>query len=254
MDLSRLARQYESSEEISESDFANVIADFGSLQAKVAHGRESGSAEALLAEAMIIDDDLSDWAERCPTKKTWQRVPVIKPSTDVFSNHWDLYPNLGVAFAWNHYRTVRILLNEIICEQLICLIERMPNSPLRAPLVDQISQSKRIISLLAKEICASIPFFLGRRYDGDHSGYDRIFQPQNAVRGRIILWPLYVAASTVDLSDLMRLWIIARLERVANVMEYHKAMMLAHTLKTQHKGGWLGTKDIRGWYDLVAQE
>jgi len=99
MDLSRLARQYESSEEISESDFANVIADFCSLQAQVAHGRESESAEALLAEAMIIDDDLSDWAERCPTKKTCQRVPVIKPSTDVFSSHWKF-----VSKSWGRLR------------------------------------------------------------------------------------------------------------------------------------------------------
>ena len=250
MKWSKLARRFESSEEISEGEFCDILAAFCSLQASMARA-ENFNAERILADAMMLDADLSDWADRCPTRNAWERITVSNRSADVLADYWDSYRDIGVAFAWNHYRTIRILVNQVICTQTRSLIDRLPNQLFRPPLEDQISESRQLITHLARDICASVPFFLGRHRLQNNSEYDMVYQPQNAVLGRILLWALYVAGNAVQQQMSLRRWIIARLERIAEMMEIHKASLLAQALTSESKVNWMGIKDIIGWQDLL---
>jgi len=45
-----------------------------------------------------------------------------------------------------------------------------------------------------------------------------------------LLWPLYVAAVTDVVSNVMRTWVIGRLEMIADIMGIRQAKPLAHVL------------------------
>ena len=246
--MSRLARQYETSEEISDGELTDIYAELCVLQADLSDGKKDSAA--LLAHAMTIDADMNEWAVKCPTRCCWKAIGVKGPCEDVLGNHWDLYRDVGVAFAWNNHRTMRILVNEIIIEQLSRLIECLPTPRFQPPLEDQISYSRRMIDRLARKICTSVPFYLGRKEAPNDSSYDNFFQPQLAVHGRALIWPLYVAGSTCKASDPMRQWIVARLEHIAEKMAIPKASIAAQALRSNQKTEWLGTKDLIGWRKL----
>ena len=250
--LSRLARQYETIEEISDGEFADIFAEFCRLQADLSGNRTD--AEALLAHAMIVDADLTEWAAKCPTRNCWKAIPVKEPCKDVLENHWDSYRDVGVAFAWNNHRTVRILVNDIIVEQLSHLINRLPTPRFRPPLEDQISYSRHTMDRLARKICTGVPFFLGRKETPNDSSYDNLFHPQFAVLGRALLWPLYVAASVCKASDPMHQWIVERIENIAENMAVPKAAILAQALRSHHKTKWMGSKDLIGWQKLRPED
>ncbi|KAL6715362.1 hypothetical protein ACLMJK_007628 [Lecanora helva] len=246
-----LARRYESEEEVSDGEFTDIYADFCSLQVDLAQGNKD--PEAILAHAMVIDAELTQWADKCPTRNMWKAIPTMTQCPDLLTDSWDTYRDIGVVFAWNHYRTIRILVNEVIVQQLTRIIERLPHLIFKPILQDQITNSQEIILTLAQEICASVPFYLGRHATSNNSAYDNLFQPQNAVLGRVLLWPLYTAgATTAEVSDPMRVWIAARLDKIADMMGVPKANALAKALRSAQTTRWLGLKDISGWQEIAG--
>lgn len=250
---SRLAREYETTEQILESEFADILAKFCSLQASIDYHYDGGNPEKHIASALIMDADLSDWAARFPSKNIYTTVMAKEASAEVFTDHWHRYRSVGVAVAWNHYRTLRILVNRIIITQIGYLTENLPAHEFEqysSPHGDLIENSRSMVVELSHEICASVPFFLKYDVHSDDTKSSSTCQPQNAARGRVLLWPLYVAGQTENLSDIMRLWAVGRLDKLAEVMAIRKAKVLAHVLRTQRETAWLGVKDKRGWQEL----
>ena len=177
-------------------------------------------------------------------------------SAETFTDHWHCYQNIGVAVAWNHYRTLRILVNRIVVTELAYATEDVPTSlsSLFPSLQDQVESSRSMIFRLSHEICASVPFFLRHDQHNLGSRWSSAYQPQNAARGRILIRPLFVAGQPDNFSDIMRLWVAARLENIAEVMGLRRAKVLARVFRTQQNPAWLGIKDKRGWQELDAEK
>jgi hypothetical protein len=140
-------------------------------------------------------------------------ITIDEASADVLNDHWHLYSNLFVTTTWNSYRGIRILVHQIIVMQLAHIIESQSMKSIsQNPSIHefQLNTSRRIVVELSHEICASVPFFMGRILLEDD--IDSRYQPRNASPARLIVWPLYVAGETDFVSDIMQLWVAEQLE------------------------------------------
>ena len=145
----------------------------------------------------------------------------------------------------NNYRAVRILINELLIVQ-ICHIYTFNEEPYAefddsnvelddcTFLGNQLLMSNSIVLQLSHEICDSVPYFLG--YD---IGNESSFSTPKTVNGNLILWSLYIAASTSMASAEMRAWVAARLYWISRTMGIRQAVPLAYTLSIN--------QELRDW-------
>ena len=251
---SRLAREYQTNEQVAASEFADIAAKFCNLQATIKVSGGCRDPVTTIALALTIDAELVDWADRFPNKNTYTVVILKEKSAEVFADYWHSYRDIWIAAVWNHYRSIRILVNQIILAQLARLTEHLPfdSSFHFSSLYDhQIEASKTTIVELSHKICASVPFYLGHHHN-DRRDWTPGYQPQNAAHGKLLLWPLHVAGESDLVSAAMRTWVVERLENVAQVMGLEMARVLAQALKTNHQTTEWGTQDTKGWRELTA--
>ncbi|KAL4970156.1 DUF3433 domain-containing protein [Aspergillus stella-maris] len=110
--------------------------------------------EAILSQARDIDQQFIAWTQSLP--KHWDSVPAAYFPQSVreagsFEGRCDCYSDLWVAETWNHYRTFRLTIQNIITHCLLLL----PSREL------EIEATATTIRQLATDICASVPFYLG---------------------------------------------------------------------------------------------
>jgi hypothetical protein len=122
---------------------------------------------------------------------------------------------------------MRILCHEIILQHLPHLIEQKAELSLSIKEMKcQLYDSKEIIERLARDICASVPFFFGVHEEANSGNL-----APKAVCGNLLLRPLYMAAEPRFVSNHARKWVIGRFERIVEVMGVKQATSLAHLVK-----------------------
>ena len=243
---SRLAREHETNEEkISESELSEIVAKYCNLQAAIESFQTRINPVDALGQALKIESELVEWALKWKAQDNFATITVDELSTDVLNDQWHLYSNIFVATTWNTYRSIRILIHQIIVNQLAHVTESPPMKSISqdASMHEfQLHASKRIVVGLSHEICASVPFFMGRSLLEDDIDYR--YQPRNASRARLIVWPLYVAGQTEFVSDIMRLYAADQLERIANGVGIRKVKAFSQVLRAKQQ------VSVRMWRDF----
>src|SRR4051812_4290533 len=113
----------------------------------------STDAEAIRETALELDGDLENW--RVIAARDWSYSTNETPESDVgvsFDGKRHTYPSLWIAEAWNNWRTLRILVNQIIIHTEVRL------GGLKRP---QTYTSILLIRQLSSDICISTSSFTG---------------------------------------------------------------------------------------------
>lgn len=193
--------------------------------------RDYSNCEYLIACLCTVDLEYVEFLSRCPISFIYTTVTLDERSEEVFSDHYHVYPSIWTATVWNLYRCVRILVNELIIDQITYLLqhpEEFPSSWESIPFYEsQILASNSTLLQLSHDICASVPFYLGYSVKANNCASR---PPPKAVSGNMLLWPLYTAACTFRVSDMMREWVAGRLRMISDVMGIRQAAPLAYTL------------------------
>jgi hypothetical protein len=245
---SRLARDYETSDEIAESELADLFTQFCYLQACMVSSSDYANPAKVVAHASSIETELVNWAAKWQAEKPYASIISREISPDVFSDHWHLYNDIFVADLWNNYRSIRINVNEIMVKHLSLMNGHHPTASILhySPDYDnQLDCSKRTILALSRQICAAVPFYMGRNLNTNNATRESPYNIKNAARAKLILWPLYVAGQSNFISDVMRSWIADQLEKIGESMGLGRAKAL---------GGLVRTKQcVQGkrWRDLI---
>jgi hypothetical protein len=248
---SRLARQYETSDEIAESELADIFAQFCDLEAAIASNGEYTNPSKVIGHASSIDAELVCWAAKWQVEEPYTSITAREPSPDIFSDHWHLYNDIFVADLWNNYRSIRINVNEIIVKHLSRMNEFHATSSILNYTPDydnQLECSKRTVLELARQICAAVPFYIGRTLYTNNTNNPTGESPyniKNAARARLILWPLYVAGQSDFISDIMRGWIADQLEKIRDTMGLGRARALSGLVRSKQRA------QGRRWRDLI---
>ena len=223
--------------------------------------RDYRYSAAIIENGVEIDTQLNDWASACSLLYNYSIVKVKERSASVFANYYHVYKNIWVAHTWNLYRSIRILLNEMMLEQLIHLsqspLERCNQDSIgehiTSPYEEQMMVCRSLLVQLPWDICASVPYYLGYHHQPQFSELEESSGPR-AAGGNVLLWPLYVAACTDVVSDAMRMWVVERLEKIAEVMGIRQAKVLAHLLSVRKDPPELKIIDLDATEDMDTNE
>lgn len=224
LDWSETALEYETPEEAASTGLAKLAIKFASLRATMTSFRDYRNCDYIITSLCALDAEYTEWITQCPTQFLYTTMTLKERCDDVFSDHYHVYSSLWTATVWNHYRCVRILVNELLLDQLSYVFQFPETSTLLwenfSLWENQIMASNSMLLQLSHDICASVPFFLGYSNSATTPGKR---QPPKAVSGNLLLWPLYTAACTGLVSNMMRDWVASRLLMIAEVLGIRQA-------------------------------
>ena len=210
---------------------SEIAIQYCNIRASMNSFHDYSNCEYLIALLCAVDVQYSEFLNCFPVSFIYTTVTLDQRSEDVFSDHYHVYSSIWTATIWNHYRCVRILVNELIIDQINYILshpeEFSSGWESEALYESQLLASNSMLQHLCHDICASVPFYLGH----SANARDRASRPPpKAVSGNLLLWPLYTAAVTGIVSDLMCQWVAGRLRMISEVVGIRQAAPLAYTL------------------------
>lgn len=157
---------FETIEQATGTSLSLLVIRYTNLRASMNCFKDYSSPETVIPTAYALECDFATWAKTCSIDYIYQTVNLEQRVEDVFSDHYHVYSNVWVATAWNHYRCARLLTNEIILDQLGYLYVTNPTSPLLSshPCYHEstILEANTNLMHLCEDICASVPYYLGK--------------------------------------------------------------------------------------------
>ena len=141
--------------------FSDIMIRFIDLNVAVKNG-SLFNPDAIIASAMQIDSELLNLQANMLPMWQYQTIFTDADPDLVSEGFYHVYSDLWVAQMWNNFRIIRMVLNEIIREQLIKGYSSNPPLFTAPEYAVQLQLSTDAIILLASEICATVP---------QHAGY-----------------------------------------------------------------------------------
>jgi hypothetical protein len=228
LEWSKLAMEHESVEQATTSALFFIIAKFSEMRANLTTTEYRNDSHRVVADALEIDEMFYKWSLNIPESFHWRPVYLPEPDEEVFADYYDVYHNVFIGSVWNSFRSVRIMLHEVLIDHLVNLCSSpeyiTPSEETLSAYQTQICTSKAIINTLALETCASVPYYFHyHQRDMENFG----IRPQaKAMEGYILMWPLYTAAVAGRVTAQMREWIAERLNNIGDVMGVRHAYAL----------------------------
>jgi hypothetical protein len=241
---SKACQDYETPEEFAASNLTELAIKYTAIRSSLSSFHDYSNSETVIPALIALDAEYTEWISHLPTEFLFTTVPLIERSDEVFSDHYHVYPSMWVARVWNSYRCIRILINELILDQLNHHFLHPEESTLMwenpSLYESQILASNSMLLQLSHDICASAPYFLGFSNSIDPVLRER----PKASCGNMLLWPLYSAAVTQMVSPMMRDWVAGRLRMIAEDMGIKQAAPLAYFL--------MQNRDHSEWKDEIV--
>jgi hypothetical protein len=182
----------------------------------------------VIACTLEIDNELAAWAATCSPAYRYRTVALEEKSEDLYFDYYHVYSSISIATAWNEYRIIRILVNELLLQHSRKImqeeLESIETENLSSFLSQLVQNSASITVQLAGDICSSVPFCMG--FNPKNSQVPKRKHFPKAVTGCLLVWPLYVATRT-EFCPEMRKWAVSRLKRIAEDMGIKLAMAVA---------------------------
>lgn len=222
---------FEKPEEAAATTLSLLAIRYCNLRSSMSCFHDYSDPERIITTACALDAEYDAWTRSCPLDYIYQSVTVKDKTDEVFSDHYHVYSSVWIAAVLNNYRSARILVNELILDQLGYLYTNVPESNLlwndNCFYENQLLTSNTTLLQLCHDICASVPYFLG--YNPDQASIYANQKPR-CVNGNLLLWPLYTAGVTGMVSDMMRSWVAGRLQYITDVMGIRQAAPLAYSV------------------------
>ena len=245
---SKLAQVYHD-EPIPENQLADILFRFNNWRATTLTSFEDYRDPLKNVEtALNFDAELMEWLIMFQLQYAFTTVPVEKRTEDVFADYYHIYPDIFSAIIWSHFRSTRILVNEIVVTQIAALYYQTSYPTLGAqfhvntassqnvslppdfPFASNFYASHALLTTLSHDLCASVPFFL--KYHIYGSDWANPEHPPPAAYGNMLLWPLYMVGQLQATSPLMRTWVIDRMKKISQVTGVKQLGMVGSLLKS----------------------
>ncbi|KAJ5273550.1 hypothetical protein N7478_008675 [Penicillium angulare] len=185
----------------------------------------------IIRKALTIDANLASLFISVPTP--WQYQEIENPFSNgpqigrtVWGNTYHLYGSLRASNMWNNWRSVRILLHELIIETVASL-EGCSPGPERRQQLALAAHSRFIASQLVEDICASVPYHLGAGTEDN----DQVPLPVTGAGGFCLMWQLLIAANSGLASQDLRSWIMDCLDKIGYSMGINQALAMSQLLR-----------------------
>lgn len=123
----------------------------------IKHGRLT-NLEEIIQKLTQVETTFALLVKKLPSVWRYRRGYLVRPHHGVLGNYCHLYSGLGLATTWNGMRTIRILIQETIIEQLLLA---SPYEALPPHYQLQLAKAIKLQQKLGEAVMASIPQHFG---------------------------------------------------------------------------------------------
>ncbi|KAJ5404321.1 hypothetical protein N7509_004192 [Penicillium cosmopolitanum] len=214
-----------------------IIGNLSNLRADV-QGKILDDPQQILAAASAIEADLMAWLAALPPDFTYSSHTVM-PTDHSFehicggirplNNQYHSYPDLWSPNLWNHYRSARIIVSELILANVHKVSSTSPHGSLSEDFRLHCKSLRSTIRRLGADICRSVPFHLGACNAGILPGRPML-PSETYIGGLMLLWPLFVAGMVEGPNHPQRRWVRQCLGMIGRSMGMDQALALMDIL------------------------
>ncbi|KAE8452695.1 hypothetical protein EG329_013954 [Mollisiaceae sp. DMI_Dod_QoI] len=207
---------------------SGVIIDFTIFRSSVRECKIVGP-RAVIEAALEIDRRFIAIYENLPEDWKYDTVYTDKTPHLIWNGNYHVYKERWIAHIYNGTRTCRILLHEIVRDQLLAASTAL--KPIFSPseMILQGESSVSIMLEMQRQILASIPHHTPSSFNSAEGLLE-------GSRSYFTLWPLYLVGA-MDLStEPIRRWVIARLRDIGETVGIRQALWIADYLE---KNAWI---------------
>ena len=206
---------------------SGLVANYANLKGSIEDGCLSSAN--VIARATALDFQFMSLAKCMPSTWLYSRTYLEEASERVLEKHWDMYPDHFTAQGWNVIRVMRILLNDIICTYWLLQETEYSNGISSARNASIVMGH---IDVIAKDICATAPQFLGYASPARKTN---AFTTTQRLRCYTLLFPLYVAGLYSSSATQIRPWVIKQLRFMSDVIGIQNAGIVVKILERGNK-------------------
>ena len=186
----------------------------------------------IIDAATGIEEDLASWSSNVPPHVRFDRVYGLPLSEEMFSTYYDVYSDYYIAGLWNSYRSTRIIVLEILVEELqhlhkLCIPGFYDGE---SPYSSQIRAYRLIVQELIHDIYACVPQYLDQIPGAEESPLNPF---RAAVGAGFLLWPLYVSGCSLCVPSTTRMWAAKVLDSIAARSGIRQASFLAQAVRDE---------------------
>ena len=196
----------------------DLISKFCNLRGLLDEGAEM-NLSTLVESCRGLEIELGVWATSI---RAYSTVVSTSNPEEICEGYYHIYKDIRNAYIWNCYRCTRIMINEL----LVFNLQPLPNASILVSSSYFIAEYRRSVSCiqqLLSDIFASVPFHLGLpEPDAGSAPF---------VGGLLLIWPLYMSASTRFATKQTRKWAIRRLVHIGHNIGIQQALALAAILE-----------------------
>lgn len=206
-------------DELLATEIAEIIIRLVNFQAAATSVEGLGPHTSLLFLRQA-QADLTRWVSTLPQSWKYKTESCI-PGDISYTAFHHLYPGFSIASSWNQYRIAQCLVN---CHLITHLQSHTTEDQHSLGQYQMVQEARQIIHQMCNDICASVPYFLGRADKGN------LQRP--GVGALEIMWALKVCASMNCIPEEQRFWAISQLEKIGYEMGVLQAFNLASLAKS----------------------
>ncbi|KAG0649208.1 Uncharacterized protein D0Z07_4537 [Hyphodiscus hymeniophilus] len=213
-------------------EVSGVIFDFTNFRAAVRDCDIVGP-RAIIEEALAIDRKFDAAFADVPESWTYTTMYADEDDKFIWNRRYHVYNDFWAAQTWNGMRSCRILLHEIVRDQLLAASTAITPIFTEEESKEQNKQSVQAMLDMQADILASIPSHLPEDFA------QRMPSLMEASRGYFVLWPLYMAGVMDLATQPTKNWVIGRLRAIASRSGIQQATVLADILEEhRHIAAW----------------
>ncbi|PQE08180.1 Chondroitin AC alginate lyase protein [Rutstroemia sp. NJR-2017a BVV2] len=220
VELSILISRNPNTEDTTASAAIEIMIRFIDLHASV-RGGELTDPNQIILQVLLLETEYEEWEQELPSEWSFTTEQAEEPDNAHFDGIYHIYSDIWYARMLNHYRWVRILLNELLLSHMA----RLPQ--LTTGHLAQKRKSLAIINAMATHICRSIPSHF-RRY-ANLSASEKLPPRMSGIF--LMIWPLAVAGAAIGVSEYLYDWVISRLEIISNQLGVRSASTMIKRTK-----------------------
>ena len=202
---------------------SGLVVKYANLKGAIEDGCLSSSN--IIARATALDLEFLSLAKCMPSTWLYNTIYLKEASERVLEQHWDMYPDHFIAQGWNVIRVMRILLNDIIRTYWFSQETGYSNGVSSA---HDASVAMSHIDIIAKDICATAPPFMGYESPARKT---KAFTITQRLRCYTLLFPLYVAGLYASSTTQIKPWVIKQLRFMSDVLGIGNASVVVEILE-----------------------
>jgi hypothetical protein len=232
VDLRRTAGQVMNSTTWPAWQVSEVIFDFANYRAAVRDCQIVGP-KAIIEAGLEVDRKFLAAFQDVPENWKYRTVYTDQDDDCVWNRRYDVYNDYWTSQIWNGMRSCRILIHEIVRDQLLAASTAMNPIFTKEESKEQNAQSVHTMYKMQADILATIPMHV------PSTPNDRPTSLMEGSRGYFVLWPLYMAGVMDLATQPIKTWVIGRLRAIADQVGIRQATLLADILEThRHISAW----------------